>query len=240
MEAIRAKYTNDAEAVKDALPHAFLSLDEFLQGARVTNPGALAAEFATPTAAANSNTRVVDLLSRTQSELNNAASSFATLEAWLRLCVPAIEDGNNFGVGIVLEAHKLVNDARSEVLGLMKELPDYFKERGAAAEKVAPKASSSSTETETKADESGSKNGAADASKKTSTSTVSEKKTVEAAAHPDCMAHVTAIDVAWYLKLVTTCDRVRSLYACLCDFLEKNQEKISAPKGSGGSGLSMF
>ena len=50
---------------------------------------------------------------------------------------------------------------------------------------------------------------------------------------------VVALDVCWYLKLYGRCDRVKSLYATVVDFLEKNDEKIAAPKGDGG-GMNMF
>jgi len=237
METIRAKYEADAEACKAALVERCLELNALCQP---VDPAALLAKFSGEPST-TSNAVVVDLLTRTQKELFMASSHYATIQAWLQLSVPMIEDGNNFGVGILLEGLKMVTDAKKEITDLMKDIPDYYKERAAAVEKVNASTSTSTTETQSQGNDKTTKaEGAAEASEKASTNRVVETKNVTPTPSPDAVAHVAAIDVAWYLRLYGACDRARGLYASVADFLEKNHDKISAPKGSGGGGLSMF
>mmetsp|Transcript_68275 Transcript_68275/g.189600 ORF Transcript_68275/g.189600 Transcript_68275/m.189600 type:complete len:241 (+) Transcript_68275:106-828(+) len=240
MDAIREKYNTEAGNAKAAIPERFLKLDALLS-ANPPDVAALSAQFAiTDVAAAADNSTVGALMSTTTSELFFATSAMSVLETWLKLCVPAIEDGNNFGVGIVMEAAKMCSDARGELEKLQASVPDYYKERGAAYAAIAPKTTTSTTESTSKADDKSTKDGTLEATAKEGASSSSETKTTGGTASPDQISHVVALDVMWYLKLYAACDRVRSLYAAVCDFLEKNEEKIQAPKGERGGGMSMY
>jgi hypothetical protein len=242
MDKIVKKYTTEAAAARKEIIVKFVSLDGFMEE-MVADPLALSARFAvapSDSAAIGMNEAVSHAVERIQAELAFAVAAFGKIQAWLQLCIPSVEDGNNFGVGIVLEAIKLVAEQKKEMTEAMKSLPDYFKERAAAAEKLSPKVSvsasegvSASTEKETKASAEES------TSTKTGNSTSQKKETSSASAVPDAVAHLVALDVCWYLRLHATGDRLKLAYATICDFIDKNEKRIAEPKGSG-SGLSMF
>ena len=61
------------------------------------------------------NAQLVAALERVQAELFFAISAFGTIQSWLQTCIPSVEDGNNFGVGIVLEAIKIVAELKKEM-----------------------------------------------------------------------------------------------------------------------------
>jgi len=121
----------------------------------------------------------------------------------------------------------------------MKGLPDYFKERSAAAEKLSPKVSQSASESTSTSSDKENKGGEETTTAKNGSSSSSKKDTSTSSVVPDAVAHLVAIDVNWYLKLHTTCNRIRNVYATVCDFLEKNEARITEPKGSGGR-MSMY
>merc|ERR1711998_425692 len=103
---------------------------------------------------------------------------------------------------------------------------------------IAPKTVNTTTEGTSKGADTSTKDGKDEKTDKNGSSSSTEMKTTASPALPDQISHVVALDVCWYLKLYGTCDRVRALYAVVSDFLEKNEEKISAPKGDGG-GMNM-
>jgi hypothetical protein len=121
----------------------------------------------------------------------------------------------------------------------MKGLPDYFKDRSGAAEKLSPKVSSTVSESTSNSTDNEKKAAEETASTKAGTSSSSKKETSTSVVVPDAVAHLVALDVNWYLRLHATCNKVRSAYATVCDFLEKNEQRISEPKGSGGR-MSMY
>jgi len=235
MEPLREKYALEATNARAQLPQRFMALEDFMSKA-LPDPTALATEFTIAPSASGEvptdvNPKVQELLHVAQSELFFAVQAFGVIISWLKLSIPQIEDGNNFGVGIVMEAAKMVTELRKEMEEMQKALPEYHKERGAAVEKVIVKQSNSVTNTSSKKEGSeGQENSVTD---------VQENKTVASPVLPDQLAYITSVDVSWYLRLYATCDRVRSAYATVCDFLEKNEDKIQAPKGMGG-GMSMF
>jgi len=186
------------------------------------------------------NVTVAAAVERTQAEIFAAVTTLGTVQTWLQTSLPPIEDGNNFGVSIVMEGIKVVTDTKKALADELKVLPDYFKERAAAAEKLGPKESASSSEsTSTSADKETKGAEAETASAKSGTSSGSKKDVSSSTPCPDAVAHITAVDVNWFLRLYATLDRVRTAYAVVADFLEKNEKRISQPKGSG-SGMSMF
>lgn len=81
-----------------------------------------------------------------QAELYEAINTFGILQTWLTTSIPSVEDGNNFGVGIVMEAIKVVAEHKKALAEELKGIPDYFKERAGAVEKLSPKVSNSSSE----------------------------------------------------------------------------------------------
>eukprot|EP01083_Nonionella_stella_P135919 413450_1 len=112
MEAIRNQTTEAATAARAQIPAKFVEISSFMESMNA-DASTLGAKFAvTPsdTTAVAMNADVANALERTQAEIANAITTFSTLELWLRLILPSIEDGNNFGVGIVMEAAKMLAD----------------------------------------------------------------------------------------------------------------------------------
>ena len=151
-----------------------------------------------------------------------------------------MEDGNNFGVGIVMEAIKNVAEQKKALEGELTKIPDYFKERAAAVEKLSPKTSTSTSESSSTDSSKETKGSEAEvATAKSGAGSSSKKDSSFSPPCPDAVAHAVAIDVNWYLRLYGSCDKVRTAYAVVEDFVDKNKSRIAEPKGSGG-GLSMF
>lgn len=157
----------------------------------------------------------------------------------LMCSLPAVEDGNNFGVAVVRD---VIDMAEASIAANKKEIdtfPTYFKERAAAVKAVSTRSTSSSSESTSKGADDSSKNGEQEKTTKDSTSSSSETKTETPTPLEDELAHIVALDVNWYLKFVAQLMAVHGHCATVCDYMEKNESKISNPKGSG-AGLSMF
>lgn len=245
LQTIRDQCLADAATHQAALPQRFLDLAAFVRDSSAT-PDVLTTQFTAaltvgeggvPPEATATNPVLVALLSRAQSELCAGTALFTSLETWLMLCIPPIEDGNNFGVGIVVEAGKLIKEARAEIVAMQKDLPEYHKERGAAVEKVAVSTSNSTTVAQTSGEDTTAKDGAEEKTAKQGATTVQETKTSSGKPLPDFLSHVVAVDVAWHARIINLCNRLCTLYIAVADFLEKNDEKIRSPKGSGGSSM---
>lgn len=237
------KYTAEAREMRASIPAKFEALDAFMASIAVADPAALSAAYAvTPSATAPvpCNPAVATALERTQAELFGAVSALSTIQAWLQLSIPAVEDGNNFGVGIVMEGIKTVSEIKKALQDELKTIPDYFKERASAAEKLSPKISTSSSEGTSSGSDAETKAGEEEkATAKKGASSSTKKEVSSSTVVPDAVAHAVAIDVNWHLRLFGICDKVKMAYAVVEDFLEKNQARIAEPKGSGG-GMSMF
>lgn len=236
MDEIRERITSHADQCRELLPQRYMELQEFLTpliGQSLS--GNMNAHFAITgsdqqlTASQND---VVQLMNRTQLELAYAIAHFGSIETWLKLCIPKEEDGNNFGVAIVLHAIKVVVEAKKELSDQLKELPGYYKERGDAMAKISGKHTSSTTETMKKTEK-------ADKTSEEENNVVVESKKVSEIVLPDLMKAVESIDSVWFLRLCNICSQIMTNYAAVIDYLSKNEDKISSPKGSGG-GMSMF
>lgn len=68
---------------------------------------------------------------------------------------------------------------------------------------------------------------------------MAETKVVAARALPDFVSHLVTVDVVWHMRLTAILERLCTLNLAVADFLDKNDEKIQRPKGTGG-GMSMF
>jgi len=160
------------------------------------------------------------------------------LERYISLHVPAMEDGNNFGVSVQMVVAKHLKSIREGAVKRMESLPKYYSERSDALDKVGIK---KTTESVTKSSSSSSSTGGKDGDeKKQSTTEVSEsKESGSSKPDPTRIKHVVALDVFWYNEMRSTLTALVASYLTIFDNMEKNKDKLTAPKGSGGSGLSM-
>jgi hypothetical protein len=116
MDAIRSQATLDAKTLLAQIPSKFIGITEFMASMNA-NPETLGSRFAVKSADTNveMNAEVATALERTQAELAGAIADFSTIELWLHLSLPSIEDGNNFGVSIVMEGAKMISEKKKEL-----------------------------------------------------------------------------------------------------------------------------
>lgn len=171
--------------------------------------------------------------------IGTTMTSLATIEHYIHLTIPKMEDGNNFGVTVQLAAIKHIGDVNEKLAKGLEELLKYAAARADALEKCklpSESSSQSSTFTESKSEGSSKKDGDTSASSK---NTVEEKKTssstTKLAEAPLRAAAVADVDVLYYCKAKSLMLATITGYLSALDFIDKNQEKIAMPKGSRGS-----
>ena len=183
------------------------------------------------------NDTVSQALFAVRDEVAGAISNIATIERFIALSTPAMEDGNNFGVTVQMMVAKYAKEVREDLTKIIDSLPAYFDARAGAYEKMPTVPTKSSTSTNSSTTSSGGKDG--DEKKESSSTSAEEKKNLRTCM--DRANHVVAIDVNYYFKIKAALGTLTDNYAVLIDNLNKNFDKISAPKGTGGSNsLSMF
>lgn len=183
------------------------------------------------------NLTVSGALTVVRDEISRAIENIMAVERFIALSTPPMEDGNNFGVTVQMIVAKYSKDVREDLAKTLDSLPGYFDARAGAYEKmptVPSKSSSSSTSSSTS---SGGKDGD---EKKESTSSSSEEKK-SGSTSMDRANHVVAIDVNYYFKLKVALTSLIDNYAVVVDNVNKNFDKLVAPKGTSGSNsMSMF
>jgi len=177
------------------------------------------------------------ILCDVQTHLLKTIDSLQTLERWITLNVPTMEDGGNFGADVQAAALKVVTTQRTELAKLLATLPDYHKDRAAALKdavttdqsKVTKSSSSTSKTKGGKADEAGDK-----VTESSSTDETSTTKAVLA----DYISFLVMVDTKWYFQFKTIATANLDGLAFVCDVVTKNKEKINKPKGEnrGGGG----
>ena len=90
------------------------------------------AEVAAPDGLADvpCNAGIRALLATLKAEILELVSALTTLRFFVRLMMPRIEDGNNFGVGVQEELLGMLNSGRVSGLGVLKTVTKYFFNRG--------------------------------------------------------------------------------------------------------------
>ena len=164
-----------------------------------------------------------------------------TIERFISLHVPQMEDGNNFGVTVQLTISKFLTETREELTKKLEAIPTYYASRAEAVSKLSiPKTTASKTITSTSSESTGGKDGD---EKKSSTTQVEEKKTID----PDTsgvdhrLKHVVALDVQFYNSLRIGLVDCMNSYLTVLDNMEKNKNKLTAPKGfNGGNSMGMY
>ena len=182
------------------------------------------------------NTLLSSTIPATRDLLSLAISNIQTFERFIALHIPKMEDGNNFGVTVQMTVAKFLKETREELTKKLESIPSYYSSRADAVDKLGlPKTSSSQTKTESKTDSTGGKDG--DESKTSTTVTKEEKESNGSKTDVHRSKAVLAIDVQCYASLFATINLLLTDYVTVLDNVEKNEEKLKAPKGSGGSGF---
>ncbi len=138
--------------------------------------------------------------------------------------------------------HEVIKHMEAQLAELYKALdalPDYFTQRGAAAEKVLARTSTDEKASKSLSKSTGGKDGAEE---KETTTTVQE--TAKKVSDPlfDQVEACVALDAKWYILLKRYTELGRNTYLTAFDLLEKNISILEKPRGTKGesSHLSMF
>jgi len=163
-------------------------------------------------------------------------ANIQTMERWLCLHIPVMEDGNNFGVSIQMTINESMKKRREAWVKKLDDIPAYYSSRAEALDKLGlPKTTKSETKTQTSTESKGGKDGD---ETKSSTTVVSEEKNDAGLLHSNYfrMMHLISIDVQCYASLYMNMVDFLNDYISILDAVEKNKEKLTSPKGSNERG----
>lgn len=150
-----------------------------------------------------------------------------------------MEDGNNFGVTVQMTISKALKEVKESLVKKMDFIPSFYSSRADLIDKFGlSKSTISETKTVSKSDVKGGKDG--DESKESETKVIEEKSVasaldLESKLNSRFMALVK-LDVNCYVSARMGMVECRDSLLMILDNVEKNMEKLSSPKGSGGYG----
>mmetsp|Transcript_16745 Transcript_16745/g.47902 ORF Transcript_16745/g.47902 Transcript_16745/m.47902 type:complete len:244 (-) Transcript_16745:50-781(-) len=164
--------------------------------------------------------------------MSSMSQDAQTLENFLHLHIPKMEDGNNFGVTVQLSVLKQLSEVQEAVTKNLDSLAAYAGARADALEKLKLPSSSKSVSKSTAIT-------TTDGTKEEKVSESTEEKSSEnensGPAYESRVAALVAVDTLYYAKAQRALQSVMTLYIGSLDFMNKNMDKLEKPKGSGGS-----
>jgi hypothetical protein len=189
------------------------------------------ASFSSLDVTAASNEKASHAVATSLDAISSISQDVQTLETFLHLHIPNMEDGGNFGVTVQLTLLKQMSDLQEAASKSMEDLSGYAGSRADALEKLKlPSASTSLTKTTSLTTTDGKKE------EKTSESTEDKNTTNETgAAYASRVAGLVAVDTLYYVKAQRAFQSVLTLYLSVLDFMDKNKTKLEKPRGSHGS-----
>jgi len=180
------------------------------------------------------NSTVMELSNFVRTETLELVESLRIMELWVHLSVPAISDGNNFGVEIQEHICKRITELKTSSKAIVDGLAAYNKDRADAWGKaIFRQTTKTSGSQDTKKATGGEKD--------VNESSQSEK--VDTSMHmvsSDAVEYLVAYDVAAYFNLRSNCQDLFKTYAIALDMITKNLTKIEDPRGDGDNQMSMF
>jgi hypothetical protein len=180
------------------------------------------------------NAVVMELTAYVRSELLELLDSLRTMELWVHLSVPAISDGNNFGVEIQEHICKRITELRTSSKAMLDGLAVYNKDRADAWTKAVFR---QTTKTSGSQDSKKSTGGEKDVNESSTTEKVDTSMHVVS---NDAVEYLVAYDVTAYFTLRQNCQDIFKTYAICLDMITKNLSKIEDPRGDGENQMSMF
>lgn len=231
---------SEIAALESKLPSKIMDIDAKLASMAGSSLQDMEQKFA-ETTGSGINETVATLLSYARAEAATCVLNLSKYDRFISLCVPKVEDGNNFGVAIQMETRKIVQDRRQKIKELFDKCADYHKDRAVLWKEITPKSSIEKVETKSQTQDQESKNNDETNTDKQSTATKTEtKSTTPQGILPDAVAAVVAFDVSWYFHLYYTLEHVRDSYIAIGDVVDKNRTRLEHPKGDGQSVMNMF
>jgi len=190
------------------------------------------------TAAFASNNSLLKLTDSVRDALALAETDFMAIRESITLQIPAVSDGNNFGVDVQMHVIEQLKAMESQTTTSLHNLSDMHWSRAEAIGKLlgAKESSKEVSHSESKAQET--KDGVAES--KTVTADSQKQSSKDGRLVEDLLHYVAALDVTQYSKLTGHLRRLRMSYALAADLLEKNQEKLSNPRGNSSGGNTMY
>ena len=235
MDAMRDAAKAEGERVMGTLPARVAALDALVAELfPIASPSAAHAKFLAGAPGGAANAEVGAALSRVLDEMAAASGELGTVARWISLAVPKVEDGGNWGVEVQHHAHKLIKDVIKKLREEGAEAPKYYAERAGALEKFTGSKDRVTDTTTSKTASTGGKDG--DSTVESTASSTKELAKEPMAPLADAVASVAAMDTKWYFTAKAWLEDMRDELAVVADTLEKNVEKITAPKGSQGGG----
>lgn len=220
------KVVDDSVAKLESLEAAF--------GSSFPYPSVSAAmtEFSAQDVSADSNAAVSKAVSTTLDAIASMAQDAQTLESFLHLHIPKMEDGNNFGVTVQLALLKEIGELQEAATKVMDELVGYASARGDALDKLKLPSSSSSVTKSTSVS-------TTDGKQEDKTSEVKEEKTSDCdtsnVGYKTRVAALASVDVLYYNKAQRGFQSLLTKYMATLNFMDLNKDKLEKPKGSQGS-----
>lgn len=178
--------------------------------------------------------------------LADTISLIQTIERFITLNIPQMEDGNNFGVTVQMTVSKALQEVKDTLTKRTEAVSSYYSTRADLVDKFGlVKETNSITVTESASkstSEGGEKSG--DEKKQSSTEVKESKKSgnnadFEGRLYPRLLALVAA-DVNCYMNARTGLVDCRNSLLMIYDNVEKNFEKLASPKGGGGNSMGMY
>lgn len=160
-----------------------------------------------------------------------------TLERWIGLHVPKVEDGGNFGVAIQQDALKLVREASKKLDEVFGKSSEYFEQRAKIVDGMAEKQTREQSRAESKSESTGGKDGN---ESKTSDATTTTTKATAPTPQPHQMFALAEFETKWHFVFLHTLEVTADWYCMVCDAIEKNLEKIERPRGEDSGNLQYF
>lgn len=190
--------------------------------------------------------RVRELIRFMRAELDGACRRFTTLEAWLKLKTPKVEDGNNFGVDVQRQFLSVVQDYRNYAYKELCALKNHSWNRAVVSESMERTVTEELSECRKRLDADGTPPMADEHCGGASSSGqgVVTESTRMVRQNTNRAPHVTLyrryfkdLEVEFYFKLRHTARNLALYYMNAYDMFEKNWEKVLCPRGQSMSGL---
>ena len=181
----------------------------------------------------STNAKASKAVTITLDAIDAMSQDLQTIETFIQLHIPKMEDGNNFGVTVQLALAKQISDLQELSKKSIEELAGYNGARADAVEKLKLPSTSTSVTKSTST-------GTTDGKKEDKTSEATEEKTTTNdgpgnSAYDSRVAALVSVDMLYYAKAKRAYQACMTMYVATLDFLDKNKEKLEKPKGSGGS-----
>jgi len=242
---LKKKTVKETDDLLDKIPQIIGNIEETLS-TLFPHASALDAEksFETalkPTNFTAPNEAVATIVSSTRDYVFQIISDIYTLERFIALHVPAMEDGNNFGVSVQMMIAKFLEDTRGGFETKFDAITKYYSSRSESVDKLnVSNSKKSESTTKTSTDAKGGKDGD---SNTTSVVVVSKEENDEKLSKNDLyrVKHLLSVDVQCYMEMNFLLIKVMDAYATILDNMEKNSQKLKSPKGdSGSNSMSMY